>query len=380
MRSSIPKCPVPDRLSRIRAAMREERLDALIINHSANVVYATGFEGIADAGNPHVALVTSETATVYIDSRYYEVASGQAVATQWEAVLARHEVRAKTIEALAEQRTTQKVHRIGIEDTVSYGAFCRWREELAESIKGGEVVATRQLVEECRAIKEADEIARIATAQRIADETFAHILGMVKPGVTERAIAFELEFALRARGAEAISFPVIVAAGMNGSMAHAMPSDYAIQEGDLVTMDFGAVVDGYHSDMTRTVCVGRASDRQREVYLTVLAAQEAALKRLKAGVACADIDSAARAVIEAAGYGEFFGHGTGHGVGLAIHERPNCSPNSEDTYDTGMLTTVEPGIYIPGEVGVRIEDLVLVTETGYHNLTTSPKELVELGV
>jgi Xaa-Pro aminopeptidase len=375
---------IPDRLSRIRKRIKEAGLDALIINRSANVVYATGFSGIADEENPHVALITADVAIAFLDSRYYEVASAQAVGAQWEAVLARHEVRAKAIEAIE----GLSVQRIGIEDTMSYGQFVRWTEALDTY----EIEATHRLVEEVREIKDIDELARIAQAQAIADDAFAYILTFIKQGMTEKEIAFELELALRRRGAEALAFDPIVAAGSSGSMPHAKPSDYRIEKGDLITLDFGAQVDGYKSDMTRTICVGKANNLQKSVYKTVLEAQIAGIAALHATATCDQVDNAARSVIDAAGYGEEFGHGTGHGVGLDIHELPSLKPSSilkpgedakpqsEATLKTGSVVTMEPGIYIPGKLGVRIEDLALVTKGGCHIFTSSPKDLIELDI
>jgi len=363
---------VPSRLARIREAMKDQELDGLIINHWANVVYATGFDGIADIENPHIALITADRAIAFIDSRYYEVASTQAAADQWEVILARHEVRERAVELIEDL----SLDRIGIEETMSYVQFLKWREALEPR----ESAATHRLIEDVREVKDIDEIARIAQAQAIADEAFAHLLEYIKLGMTERQIAFELEFTLRRLGAEALAFPPIVAAGTNGSMAHAKPSDYVLQKGDLVTLDFGAQYGGYKSDMTRTICIGKANDLQKRVYATVLEAQIAALDAIKAGKTYAEVDAAARDIINAAGYEEEFGHGTGHGVGLNIHELPNLSPNSEGVLKVGSVTTTEPGIYIPGELGVRIEDMVVVTKNGSHNLTASPKELIELDV
>jgi len=367
-----------DRLTRIRARMVELDLDALIINLWSNVVYATGFDGISDIEDPHIALVTADHAIAFIDARYYEVASKQAVADQWEVVLARHEVRERAVETITDIVATDRDtrSRIGIEDTMGYGTFIKWQDEL----DAYEIVATHRLIEEVREIKDADEIDRIDRAQAITDKVFAQMLEFIKPGMTEQEVALELELALRRAGAEALAFAPIVAAGINGSMPHAMPSDYRIQVGDLITMDFGAQLDGYKSDMTRTICVGPASDRQKEIYGIVAAAQQAGLDAVKADKPAIEVDIAARSVIEEAGFGEQFGHGTGHGVGLVIHEPPSLSPISEGTLKENSLITIEPGIYVEGELGIRIEDLVVVTPEGHRNLTRSPKELIELQV
>ena len=230
---------------------------------------------------------------------------------------------------------------------------------------------------ELRECKTEEEIGKIEQAQAIAEAAFAHILEYIHEGVTEREVALELEFYMRRAGATRAAFDIIVAAGASGSVPHAIPSDEPIRRGDLVTMDFGAVVDGYHSDMTRTVAVGEVSERQKLVYDTVLRAQKASLAVLKAGVSCVEGDAAARRVIEEAGFGQHFGHGTGHGVGLEIHEEPRLSPRAgEKLLRVGQVVTVEPGIYLPGECGVRIEDMALITKEGCRNLTHAPKELI----
>ncbi|MCL2491154.1 MAG: aminopeptidase P family protein [Coriobacteriia bacterium] len=361
-----------DRLSRIRASMKQEGLDALIINYSTNVVYATGFDGIADVENPHIALVTADRAIALIDSRYFEVASGQAAAHNFEVILARHEVRERAVEMIDQLAPV----RIGIEDTMGYGQFLKWKEAL----EGREIVATHRLIEDVREIKDREEIARIEQAQRITDEAFTHMLEFIKPGQTESEVALELEFTLRRLGAEAMAFEPIVAAGANGSMPHAKPGGYRLQIGDLLTMDFGAQFKGYKADMTRTICVGQASALQKEIYAIVLDAQLNAIEAVRAGARSADVDAAARTIIDNAGYGEQFGHGTGHGIGLDVHELPSLKPISEGTIKAGSVTSIEPGIYLEGVLGVRIEDLVVVTDQGYQMLTGSPKELIELAV
>jgi len=220
---------------------------------------------------------------------------------------------------------------------------------------------------------EADCVRR---AQAIAEKAFAHILGFIRPGMSEREIALELDYAMLRGGAEAVSFETIVVAGENGSKPHGVPGDRRLCAGDLLTLDFGAVVDGYHSDMTRTIAIGEPGEEQRKIYDIVLEAQLAALEKLGHGIACSEIDKCARDVIENAGYGEHFRHGTGHGVGLEIHEAPGLSRKSKDVLAPGMVVTVEPGIYLPGKCGVRIEDMALITENGYENLTRAEKKLI----
>jgi len=233
-------------------------------------------------------------------------------------------------------------------------------------------------INELRMVKTEEEIKCIKKAQQIAEDAFEHILTFIRPGVTEKRIALELDFYMLSHGAEALSFETIAVTGKKTSMPHGVPDDTVVENGDFVTMDFGAVYKGYHSDMTRTVAVGNVSEEQKEIYNIVLKAQKASLEALKKGLSCKEADAAARDIIKNAGYGDYFGHGTGHGVGIEIHELPNLSPRSDAILQVGNVVTVEPGIYIPDKFGVRIEDMALITETGIENLTTTPKELIIL--
>jgi Xaa-Pro aminopeptidase len=235
-----------------------------------------------------------------------------------------------------------------------------------------------QEISNSRMIKSDVEIAKMRKAQSIADDAFDHILTFIKEGVTEREIAAELEYHMVRNGASGKSFNTIVASGLRSSMPHGVATDKKVEKGDFITMDFGCVYQGYCSDMTRTIVLGKASDRQKEIYNTVLKAQLKAFDLMKAGAKCSDIDSLARDVIESSGYGEFFGHGLGHGVGLEVHETPYLSKESEDVLKSGMVVTNEPGIYINDFGGVRIEDIIYITDSGYDILSRSTKELIEL--
>ena len=237
-------------------------------------------------------------------------------------------------------------------------------------------VGTEKTISLCREIKTEYEVEQIKAAQQIAELAFEHILPMIKPGITERDISLELDYFMLRNGAEALSFETIAVSGKKSSMPHGVPDSKKIEIGDFITMDYGAVVNGYHSDMTRTVAVGRVSEKQKKVYDTVLNAQKAALEIIREGVLLKDADKAARDVIENAGWGEFFRHSTGHGVGVEIHEKPNLSPKAEGRLKAGNIVTVEPGIYLPDEFGVRIEDMVYVTENGCINLTSTEKDLI----
>lgn len=234
------------------------------------------------------------------------------------------------------------------------------------------------LINTLRSVKTDFEAESIQKAQRIAEDAFGHILKFIKIGVSEKEIALQLDFYMLNHGGEALSFETIAVSGKNSSMPHGVPSDKRIEKGDFITMDFGTVINGYHSDMTRTVAVGFATDEMRNVYNTVLKAQQNCLDNIKSGISCKDGDRFAREIIKNSGYGQYFTHSTGHGVGVEIHEFPNLSPASQSTLQPGNIVTVEPGIYIPDKFGVRIEDMALITEKGCTNLTKAPKELIIL--
>lgn len=229
-----------------------------------------------------------------------------------------------------------------------------------------------------RSVKNADELECIRKAQKIAEDALTELLPQIRPGATERGLALELNRLMFEKGAEDLSFETIVLSGTNTSMPHGVPSDKVIENGEFVLMDFGAVWNGYHSDMTRTVCVGEPSDEMRKVYDIVLEAQLAGIEAAKAGIMGCELDKVSRDIIEAAGYGECFGHSLGHGVGLEIHERPNASPNYRIALSEGAVVTVEPGIYIAGKFGVRIEDFVVLNNEGCENLTNFEKNLISL--
>jgi len=256
---------------------------------------------------------------------------------------------------------------------VPYGRF----KFVSEQFRGG-VRAVDRLVELERQLKEPEEIERMSQAAAIADAAFQHILGVMKPGVAERDIALELEFTMRRSGSEEMPFDPIVASGPNAARPHAIPGARELEVGDMVVLDFGAKVGGYCSDMTRTVVIGKASDDQRRIYDAVLEANEAGLASVRAGLPCTEVDLAARTVLQGYGLGEYFTHGVGHGVGLDVHESPTLSPRSNQSLRRSMAVTVEPGVYVSGVAGVRIEDLVVVEEAGCRILTHSPKELIEI--
>ncbi len=340
--------------------------DAALIFSEENRRYFTEFPSSDGA-----LAVFSDGALFFTDSRYTEAAS-KCIGDEF--VLDSSNL----YEKLSELFKEKGVKRVALEnDKVTLADFEKLQEKLPE-IEFVTSDALSKAIEDIRIVKEESEIEKIKAAQKIAEEAFDHILTFIKPGVTEKEISLELDFYMLSHGAEAVSFETIAVAGKNSSMPHGVPGDYKVQNGDFITMDFGATVDGYHSDMTRTVCLGEPSEKQREVYETVYKAQTAALDALKDGITGKEADKIARDIIETAGYGKNFGHGLGHGVGVEIHEAPNLSPRAPHTLKTGHVVTVEPGIYLPGEFGVRIEDMAIITENGSINLTSCPKELIIL--
>lgn len=314
-------------------------------------------------------LVTSEDAVFFTDSRYVEAAK-------------------KTVSVCPVEELTNAVKQLPVffrERGIKRILFESNRLYISDfnRLKGyfeGICCVADGSLDECitalREVKTKGELDLIKKAQKIAEDAFLHILNFIRTGVTEKQIALELDYYMLRNGAEAISFETIAVSGENSSLPHGVPSDKKVKKGDFITMDFGAVYGGFHSDMTRTVIVKEPSEEQLLIYETVLSAQRAALSILKPGVKGVDVDKAARDIINNAGYGARFGHGTGHGVGLEIHEIQTLSPRSKDILSVGNVITVEPGIYIPGKFGVRIEDMAVITKDGYENLTNCEKELI----
>ncbi len=345
-----------------------ENVEAALITTPCNRRYFTGF-----ASSDGYLLVTRKGSVFYTDSRYIEAAGKQIDCCE---VVECKQVFAQIKEYLNDRNLKTVAVEAG---GMTLSEFSRLQNN--ENMKDFEFVSDGSLDEAVnilRMVKSERETDKIIQAQEIAENAFLHILDFIRKGRTEKEIQLELDFYMLKNGAEALSFDTIAVSGVNSSMPHGVPSDKVIEDGDFITMDFGAVVDGYHSDMTRTVAVGNVSDEQKLVYETVLKAQTASLDIIRAGVSCFDADKAARDVIVNAGYGEYFGHGTGHGVGVEIHELPNLSPRSSMILEKGNIVTVEPGIYLPGKFGVRIEDMVFVTESGCKNLTKSQKSLIVL--
>ena len=355
------------RLDRVRDLLDERDLEALLVTVHENRRYLSGFTG-HDSGIRDSAgslLITPEQALLVTDFRYFEQVRrelGAVKTSPFELV----EIATTREAALTPRIVDLGLRRVGFESHhVTVRALQTWQEAAPDV----EWVPTENLVEGLRRVKDADEIAAIASAVRIADEAMAHIYAWVRPGTTEREVAWELERYMRTHGAEKLAFDTIVASGTNGAMAHAVTTDRPIAEGDPVVIDMGAVCDGYCSDLTRSFCVGSASDAYRKTWAVVLEAQLAAEEAIVAGMTGVDADRVARQMVDGAGYEGKFGHGLGHGVGLEIHEGPRASRTSKDTLAAGMVLTVEPGIYDPEWGGIRIEDMVVVTDHGCRVLT-----------
>ncbi len=351
----------------LQKAIREnDKFDGALIFSEENRRYFTGF-----ASTDGYLLVSADKAIFITDSRYIEAAQKK---------IQNCEVRlqGKTYSQLLETFIEMGVQRVAVEASrVSLAEFARLQEGL-EPLYVLSDSTLDEIITTQREVKRPEEIEKILAAQKIAEDAFEHICGFIKPGKTEKEVALELDFYMLSHGAEALSFETIAVTGKKTSMPHGVPDDTVIQNGDFVTMDYGAVVDGYHSDMTRTVAVGEVSEEQKKIYNIVLEAQTAVCDGVKAGMTGKEGDALARDIIEKAGYGAYFGHGTGHGVGVEIHEEPRFSPTCGATLVANNVVTSEPGIYLPGKFGVRIEDMVRITENGCENLTKCPKELIIL--
>lgn len=357
------------RLAALRRTLAADELPAMLVTGVSNMRYLTGFQEVFDDGINAACLVTPEHARFYTDARYAEAARAAAEGTPWTV---RGESRQMYVEICRELQA-EGVTELGLESSVPYGRFKFISEQFVGSVR-----VLDGTVERLRQVKEAAEVERIAEAARITDEAFEHILGFIRAGRTEREVALELEFWMRRNGSEGVAFAPIVASGPNSSRPHATVTDRRIEPGDFVTLDFGACVDGYRADMTRTVAVGRVDGEKRAVYEAVLEANRAGVDAVRGGVLAKEVHEVARAVLERAGLADRFTHGLGHGVGLDIHELPTLNAESRDQLRTGAVVTVEPGVYLEGAFGVRIEDSVVVEEAGCRVLTRSPKELIEL--
>jgi Xaa-Pro aminopeptidase len=353
---------VSDRLARLRRALAEAEIDALLVSQPENRTYLSGFTGSAG-----ILLISQTLALFATDFRYYEQVALECPDFELVKVPSRY---AEVLPAVLER---VQVSRLGFEaDDATYADVQDWTQAVPDC----EWKPTKGLVEQLRAVKDEGEISKLRAAIKLGDETLAEALRQVRPGMMESELAWLIESYMRTHGAEAAAFETIVACGPNGARPHAGTTSAPLVTGEPIVIDMGARLDGYCSDLTRTICLGQPNEPEHfwEVYHTVLRAQEAAEAAIRPGMTGQEADAVARDLIVAAGYGEHFGHGLGHGVGLAVHEEPGLSRIRTGTLTPGNFVTVEPGIYLSGWGGVRIEDVVLVTEHGVEVVTTAPKD------
>ena len=351
-------------IQKIAAALPEYGLDAMLITSEAGERYAIGFHGEG------TLLVTREGGHYTTDGRYIEAAREQVTGVEVSPVSAGKGHLAQARGYLE----TRGLHNVGFES----GAVTVDEHHLLAQELPCILTPAQRLLDGLRQSKDEEELAAMEKAQQITDRTFRAILDYIRPGMTEMEIAARITYELLRRGGEKVSFDPIVAAGPNGSRPHAVPGDRKVEAGMFITMDFGCKVDGYCSDMTRTVALGHPDEEMERVYALVLEAQKAGINAARAGIPGREIDEAARRVIRDGGYGEYFSHSFGHSLGIDIHEGPNASPAEDRIMPVGAVISAEPGIYLPGRFGVRIEDVLVLGENGCRNITRSPKDLIVL--
>ncbi|MBB5325248.1 Xaa-Pro aminopeptidase [Anoxybacillus tepidamans] len=352
-----------EKIEKLRARFDEYEIDGMLITNSYNRRYMTGFTGTAG-----VAVVGKTNAVFITDFRYVEQASKQVEGYE----VVQHT--SSIVEEVAKQVSRLGIQKLGFEqDDLSYAAFQAYEKKIEATL-----VPVSGMVEKLRLIKSDSEIKILKEAAEIADAAFDHILHFIRPSVKEIDVANELEFFMRKQGAASSSFDIIVASGYRSALPHGVATDKVIEKGEFVTLDFGAYYKGYCSDITRTIAVGEVSDELKKIYDVVLQAQLRGMAGIKPGMTGREADALTRDYIAEKGYGEYFGHSTGHGIGLEVHEGPALSARSDVVLEPGMVVTVEPGIYIAGLGGVRIEDDTVVTADGNESLTRSPKELIIL--
>lgn len=352
------------RIAALRAELKKKKIDAFLTVHLPNIRYLTGF-----SGSNALVYVTPERTLFLTDFRYKDQIAGEVTAD--EKIVGQGPL----IAVAAKKRLFGRSGTIGYEKKhLSIGQF----EEFTGAIGAKKLAATEDIVEDLRGVKDNAETALIAKAVDITDTVFQKILGVIKPGVRESDVSAEISYLHKKLGAEKDAFDTIVASGVRGALPHGAASGKKIQAGEFVTLDFGCVVNGYHSDMTRTVCIGRLSAEMKAVYGIVFDAQRKGTDAVADGAAANEVDAAARGFIAKKGYGKYFGHSLGHGVGLEIHEQLRLASSNKKRLKSGQVVTVEPGIYLPGKFGVRIEDMTVVRRNGCEILTASPKELIVL--
>jgi len=351
-------------ITRIRQAISEQEYGAILITSPINRLYATGFSSSAGA-----LLVTADDALFLTDVRYIEAAENSISGARVRLVTTKEPYAAQIKDVL----DGNGIKPVGFEDgAVTYSEYFVWKEKLQ-----AELVPAQKLINALREIKTHDDLAQMKKAQDLAEKSFMDILPLISTDITEKQLAAELIYHFMKNGADDKSFDPVIVSGARSSMPHGVPGPEKIT-GGFLTIDFGVKLNGWCSDTTRTLCIGKPSDEMVRVYDTVLKAQQAGIEAARAGVEAKVVDAAARAVIEEAGYGDNFGHGFGHGLGLEVHESLKASPTSEDILSAGAVISAEPGIYIPGRFGVRIEDVLYITESGSENITNLPKKLLVL--
>jgi len=349
------------RIKKLREKMQQQNVDAVVVTSAENRYYFSNFRGSSGA-----LLITKDHAILFTDFRY--IVQAQAQATQFEVVQHTQNMLALISESIQACSVKHLGLELGTLPTNDYLTF----QSLVGSIHISDIEDTFY---DIRMIKDADELNCIRTGINMCDASFAHILGFIQPGMCEKDIGLELEFFMRRQGAEGIKANHVIVSGERASLPHGQATDRVLREGDFLTMDIGARVNGYYSDFTRTLVIGEPTEKQREIYDVVLKAQLASLAAIGPGKVCSELDEVGRAIIRDAGYGPNFGHSLGHSIGLAVHEKPAMRATDSTVLQPGMVITVEPGIYINGYGGVRIEDMLVITEDGYENFTQATKEL-----
>jgi Xaa-Pro aminopeptidase len=352
------------RVERLRAVLRENNVDACATAFGPHLRYLTGY-----SGSNGVAIVSLAATLFLTDPRYREQAEAEVTA---DACIV---TRDPLLTAASKQRMCSRITRMAFDKETSLYQFA---SELGERFTAAHIVPTENLLAGCMAVKDAEEIAMLSHAASISDRVFTDLLGLLCVGMTELDVAAEIVSRHRRYGAEGDAFDVIAASGTNSALPHARPTTKTFAPGEFVTLDFGCVYRGYHSDMTRTIAVGEPSREMKHVYAVVLEAQRAAAAAASAGITGKALDETARRIIRARGYGKYFVHGLGHGIGLQIHEEPKVSKKNPEPLPCGSVITIEPGIYVPGKFGVRIEDDVVLRDGGCETITASPKELIIL--
>ncbi|NLC43971.1 MAG: aminopeptidase P family protein [Clostridiales bacterium] len=351
---------------KLESLLNKHEIDSAIITKKSNIRYFSGF-----TSEDGILLIHSKARYLITDFRYIE--QGEIQCPDFQVIDAAGPKTAPFIKETLEKLGAKKVW---FEDgVISFRTYLTYNEALKEDIQ---LIPDQDVISSLRIIKSLEEVNNIRDAAALSDKGFLHILDYIRPGISELDLAIELEFFLRKNGSEGLAFPIIAASGNNGSLPHAEPSNKTIENGEFITFDFGSKIGGYCSDMTRTVSLGEPNDQLRQIYEVTLQAQLNALKAMGPGKTGVEVDKQARDYIQSKGYGEYFGHGLGHGVGLDVHEAPTLSLRGDKMLEPGMVVSCEPGIYLPGKGGVRIEDLVVIKEEGFENLVSSPKELIIL--